>query len=198
MSSPNESKVAKRRLGRRRLPPLAPGPAFQFVVANHPDQFKADRTMRHVRSHVMYKHRDIRQERSPGARSDNGEGSSKQAGRSCTSSPGIGSDMVYQRTDGSPTPARKRSDTWEGDGRECARYNCLVDPTQHLAHRIVMATSAPPARSAPPFFEENAEFPFGSSALGLEPLEDLSRQYISSTCFFSHGLSLGAGVRVHC
>jgi hypothetical protein len=51
-----------------------------------------------------------------------------------------------------------------------------------------MATSTAPTRSAPPFFEQNTEFPFWSgTAPEQEPLDDLSRRYISSTPFFSYG-----------
>jgi hypothetical protein len=58
-SAPSElNSKAKRRVGRRRLPPLALGPALQFVVANHPDDFKAGKLMSHVRSHIMYKNRE--------------------------------------------------------------------------------------------------------------------------------------------
>jgi hypothetical protein len=65
MTSSSDPKPSKRRVGRRRLPPLAPGPSLQFVVANHPDDFRAGRTMRHVRSHVMYKHREHRASSDP-------------------------------------------------------------------------------------------------------------------------------------
>jgi hypothetical protein len=190
MATPNESRVSKKRVGRRRLPPLAPGPAFQFVVANHPDEFKADQTMRHVRSHVMYQHRDFRHEQSREESTENGEGSSTVVARSSTSSPDTTrSGITHQQIDRlPPTPTRDRSGTWHGDSRECARYNCSVDPVRHLAHRVIMATSTAPTRSAPPFFEQNTEFPFWSgTAPEQEPLDDLSRQYISSTPFFSYG-----------
>ena len=72
--SSNENRSSRRRTGRRRLPPLAPGPSLQFVVANHPDQFRDGQTMRHIRSHVMYQHRESQQHRgisrSPGERSN--------------------------------------------------------------------------------------------------------------------------------
>jgi hypothetical protein len=190
MATPNESRIPKRRLGRRRLPPLAPGSAFQFVVANHPDEFKADRTMRHVRSHVMYKHHDVRHERPQGENTDNRGRSSTFPGRSSTSSPSTASsDNVYQSTVGvSPPPTRNRSGTWDGGSRECVRYNCFLDPVRHLAHRIILATYTLPARSAPLFSEQSSEFPFwGSEPAEREALGDLGKQYISSTCFFSHG-----------
>lgn len=194
MTTPNESRVSKRRPGRRRLPPLAPGPALQFVVANHPDEFKADRTMRHVRSHVMYQHRDFRHGQSREGSAEDGGRSSTVAGRSGTSSPGTTrSDSTHQRSDDvSPTSTRNRSGAWDGTSRECVRYNCSVDPVRHLAHRVIMATSAAPARSAPPFLEQNFEVPFWSdtaSSSEQDPLDDLRRQYMSSTPFFSYGMS---------
>jgi hypothetical protein len=193
MATPNESRVSKRRLGRRRLPPLAPGPALQFVVANHPDEFKADRTMRHIRSHVMYQHRDFRHEQSREGSTDDRERSSTAAGRSDTSSAGTTrSDSTHHGLERvSTTSTRNRSGTWNGNSRECARYNCSLDPVRHLAHRVIVAASTAPTRSAPPFFEQNSEFPFWSDTISTseqESLEDLSRQYISSTPFFSYGM----------
>ncbi|KAI8930804.1 hypothetical protein NX059_011827 [Plenodomus lindquistii] len=57
----SESPNIKKRPSRRRRPPMAPGPSLQFVVADHPDRFKDEDTMRNVRSHVMYKHREQRE-----------------------------------------------------------------------------------------------------------------------------------------
>jgi hypothetical protein len=60
VAAPPEPRPDKKRIGRRRLPPLEPGPALKFVVADHPDDFRAGNTMRSVRSHSMYK---VRQDR---------------------------------------------------------------------------------------------------------------------------------------
>lgn len=40
------------RSGRKRLPASAPGPPVQFVVANHPADFKSDKVLRTVRQHA--------------------------------------------------------------------------------------------------------------------------------------------------
>jgi hypothetical protein len=144
--------------------------------------------MRHVRSHVMYKHRDFRYER---PRDENAHGSQRSTAltaRSRTLSPGTSiPDTTHQQPDPS-TPTRHRSGTWTGDVRETARFTDRLDPVRYIAHRILTAPSTVLARSAPPLFEQSAEFPFWGIK-GAEPgsLDDLQRQYMSCTCVFSHG-----------
>lgn len=75
MASNSDPDLRKKRSGRKRLPPVAPGPPLQFVTATHPDDFKADSTMRNVRSHVMYKHHAHDAQQAPKSRSSTPSGS---------------------------------------------------------------------------------------------------------------------------
>lgn len=188
MASSSEPKPSKKRVGRKRLPPLAPGPAIQFVVASHPDEFRAGSTMRNVRSHVMYKHREQRGS-SPSDRGKSREGSRTRTIATRTPSPmTTNSDGILEDNNFlAPSSARQSSTVWNE-----AFYNYTSEPTTNpmrtLAARIISATTSAPARSAPPMFEEASEFPLsGHNVLGHESLESLKQEYISSTGFFCHG-----------
>lgn len=188
MASSNDPRPSKRRIGRKRLPPLAPGPAIQFVVANHPDEFKAGETMRNVRSHVMYKHREQRGP-SPSEDAKSREGSSVPPSRRTSSPMTTNSDGILEDNNFlAPTPIRHHSTIWDG---EFYRYNTQspsMDPMRALAARIISATTAEPARSAPPVFEEASEYPFPTNVvLEYESLENLKQDYINTTQFFCHG-----------
>ncbi|KAF2030229.1 hypothetical protein EK21DRAFT_65923 [Setomelanomma holmii] len=185
MASSSSSKPSKKRTGRKRLPPLPAGPAIQFVVAGHPDVFKAGRTMRHVRSHVMYKHREQRGP-SPGERRGSRAGSAISAKSQRTPSP-----ITSTTSDGvlgdnnflSPSRVGNSSTVW---GSEHS-YMSTTDPMRALAARIISAMTAHPARSAPPLFEQATEFLF-SEPLSNDSLDSLKQDYISSTDFFCHNL----------
>jgi hypothetical protein len=88
----------------------------------------------------------------------------------------------------SPTRGGLSHPVWE---RDFYNYTSGApeDPLRTLAARIISATTAAPARSAPPLSEEASEFPFASHvALCQEPLESLKREYISTAEFFCHGM----------
>ncbi|KAF1829345.1 hypothetical protein BDW02DRAFT_583768 [Decorospora gaudefroyi] len=186
MASSNDPKPSRRRVGRRRLPPLAPGPALQFVVANHPDDFRADRTMRHVRSHVMYKHRENRGASDPDiARSR--EDSSALISMANTPSPTRTDPDAVSLTDSLLAPASTGyHDTYS---RRTSSHS--LDFLRTLAARILSATTTTaPVRSAPPAFDEPSEYPFPTSnAAAHESLEDLKRDWIQNTTFFAHDSS---------
>lgn len=186
MASSSEPK--KKRTGRKRLPPLAPGPPIQFVVAGHPDEFKAGETMRNVRSHVMYKHREYRGA-SPSGKGKAGEGSRIPAATSRTPSPmtprlnGILEDNKFLM----PSSAERSNTIWN---EQLYNYTSqhLTDPVRALAARILSAMTAAPARSAPPNYEESSEYPFlGHTTLTFESLENLKQDYMNNTDFFCHG-----------
>ncbi|KAF2020236.1 hypothetical protein BU24DRAFT_135781 [Aaosphaeria arxii CBS 175.79] len=186
MSPPGEPKQPKRRVGRRRLPPLAPGPEFKFVVASHPDHFKDDQTMRHVRSHVMYNHRGEHRGESvsPSERSRSRDGGHRSArGYTRTPSP---NDTVYDGFPGdgtflAPSSARRRSTVWDGELQRLLAQSPSVDPIRSLAARIISAITAEPARSAPPTFSQGSEYPFPSrGSVSQESLENLKAQYADS------------------
>lgn len=188
MASPNEAPSSKRRLGRRRLPPLEPGPALQFVIANHPDQFRAGKTMRNVRSHVMYKHRTERKTSINGRANANLQRSAS-AYASCSPSPASTildaptSDIDYLES----LPSRPRSSTWTKDPLS---YASMPFTLRNLIHRILSSTLGSYARSAPPVFEDASTFPFPGfySSYDIQ-LDDLKRQYIETCAFHSPGSS---------
>ncbi|KAH7093742.1 hypothetical protein FB567DRAFT_179896 [Paraphoma chrysanthemicola] len=181
-------KSSKKRIGRKRLPPLAPGPSIQFVVAGHPDEFKADNTMRHVRSHVMYKHREQRGP-SPGDRGKKRERSRTPRTTRTPSPMTTTSDGVLEDDDFlSPSSAIFSHPAWTRDFYDYTS-GALEDPLGILAARLLSATTAAPARSAPPMMEETSEFPFSRHDLFThEPLNSLKQEYISQTNFFCHDL----------
>ena len=189
MASSSESRSAKKRVGRKRLPPLAPGPSIQFVVASHPDEFKAGETMRNVRSHVMYKHREHRGA-SPSDRRRSREGSRTPAVTTRTSSPmTTNSDGILEDNNFlAPSSARQSGTVWN---EQFYNYTSQppTDPMRALAARIISATTAAPARSAPPMFEQASEFPFAAHTIaGHDSLENLKQEYINNTDFFCHGM----------
>ncbi|KAF2110852.1 hypothetical protein BDV96DRAFT_192468 [Lophiotrema nucula] len=186
MTSQSDPKASKKRAGRKRLPPLAPGPALQFVVASHPDDFKADETMRNVRSHVMYKHRGEQRGVSPRDRSKSGERSNRRIAGTRTPSPmttnsdGIlEDDNIFPEGNSFLAPPRRRSTVWDGQFIQLMSQSAQMGPVRDLAARIISACTAEPARSAPPTFHQGSEFPFPSgSAIAQESLQDLKAVYV--------------------
>ncbi|KAF2006004.1 hypothetical protein P154DRAFT_530286 [Amniculicola lignicola CBS 123094] len=187
----NEPKGTKKRVGRKRLPPLAPGPALQFVVASHPDDFKADDTMRNIRSHVMYKHRGEQREGPPRDRSKSGEPRTRPRARPksstrtpspmTTSSDGMMEDINFLTT------TRGRSTTWDSEISNYISYSPQLGPMRDLATRIISATTSEPSRSAPATFDPSIEFPFPPSpSLGMDSLEELKQIYMNNE-FFCQG-----------
>lgn len=191
MASPNESTSSRRRPGRRRLPPLEPGPALQFVVANHPDQFRAGKTMRHVRSHVMYKHRTERKTLSHD-RPHTTLQRSASAYASSTESPALtGSDASASEFDHpAPTLPRPRSGTWSGPPPpEHTLHNVAPYALRNLVHQILSSIQGVYARSAPPIFEDAWAFPFpGLYGSHSDPLDSLRSEYIDQSTFFCQGM----------
>jgi hypothetical protein len=189
MASPNETKSSKKRIGRKRLPPLAPGPSIQFVVASHPDDFRDGATMRNVRSHVMYKHKDGRGSPSSEKRKSR-EGSKTPAVPTRTPSPLTSASNNMLDTDNAlMTSSSKRKNTgWNEESYHYTPDFDITTPIRTLAARIISATTAAPARSAPAMFEQASEFPFIEySALTQASLASLRQEHISSTAFFCHG-----------
>lgn len=195
MASPNESSSLRRRLGRRRLPPLEPGPALQFVVANHPDEFRAGKTMRNVRSHVMYKHRTERKT-SPNDRPNTNLQRSASACAAVTASPVLtSSDTSASDIDHlKPTRTRPRSGTWSGPPpSEYASKIPAPSVLQSLIHQILSSTHRTNPRSAPPAFEEASSFPFPDPFVNYGKSDSFSilrSQYIDNATFFCQGASL--------
>lgn len=191
MASPNELSSSKRRLGRRRLPPLEPGPALQFVVANHPDQFRAGKTMRHVRSHVMYKHRVERK-----TTSNDKANTSLHRSASAYASSTPSSVMTTPEASNSdfeclvPPQSRPRSSTWTGVPNEPISYAPSTSTLQTLIQRILVSTRDVYVRSASPVFDNISAFPLlDVYDTHGDPFGDVRQQYIDSTDFFCQGMS---------
>jgi hypothetical protein len=190
MASSSDQNPSKRRAGRVRQPPLAPGPAFQFVVANHPDDFKDGKTMRKVRSHVMYTHREGL---SPTDTVGSQEGSSTPNITTRTPSPAITgtSSMSPTNISRASTSSGHRDSVWEQDARAFQTPSPSAHPVRVLAARIHSAITQRSTHTEPPVFGEVPGFPFpGGSASCHEPLDDLKREWISTTNFYCYGTSL--------
>ncbi|KAH6621887.1 hypothetical protein C7974DRAFT_212675 [Boeremia exigua] len=186
MASASEPPSSRKRLGRRRLPPLEPGPPFQFVTANHPDQFRAGKTMRHVRSHVMYKHR-IERKPTPNERTNTNLQRSELAHVSSTSSPGPTSQGEYSSDPDylAPHHSRPRSSTWTGDSLPSTPYCPSPATLRSLIHQILTSSQVAYARSAPPIFEDASAFPFpGFHGMHSSPIDGLKQRYIESCGLF--------------
>jgi hypothetical protein len=182
MTSSTDPKGSKKRTGRKRLPPLAPGPALQFVVASHPDDFKADNTMRNIRSHVMYKHRGEQQRRSGSPADTSKRGSRRSTPLSITRTPSpltTRSDGNLDESSYSALSVRRRSATWDSEIYRFISQSPTPDPARDIVQRIIAASTADPPRSAPPTFDQGSEFPFPSNlSMDVETLSDLKHLYI--------------------
>ena len=137
-SNPNQQ---KKRVGRKRLPPLPPGPGLQFVVAGHPDEFKKDETMRNIRSHVMYKHRG---EQRGGSKSPKGKGSgrsSRQLSQGRTPSP-IATSSAGSYEDNQFITSERQQAVWDSELYRLMSHSPSTDSVSqsscqdHRCHRI--------------------------------------------------------------
>jgi hypothetical protein len=183
MTSPTDSTSGKKkRPGRKRLPPLAPGPRLQFVVASHPDDFKADKTMRNIRSHVMYKHRSAEgRGASPSGRHGSVERTTRAGSTTRTPSP-------MTAADGYLDAGRPPSTLWDGDYYAPLSESSRMGPVRSLAAKILSATEQ--TQSAPPAFDEGGEYPFASSSAGIfagGPEDALKGPYLDLSSDFYGG-----------
>jgi len=178
MTSPNDPKPAKKRAGRKRLPPLPPGDDVQFVVATHPDHFKTADTMRNIRSHVMYKHRGEHRGPSPGDRTKSRERSRSAMGMAQTPSP-MATDTFSDSN--FLAPPRRRSTVWDGEIYKLLSQSPQMDPLRNLCARIISATTSDPPQGGPSTYLQGTEFSFpNTNSLGQEDLKDLKDLYLDS------------------
>jgi hypothetical protein len=196
MASSSEPKSSKKRVGRRRRPALAPGPSIQFVVASHPDDFRAGNIMRNVRSHVMYKHREEKG-LLPSEKQKRRESSSTPVAPTRIPSP-MASSSVGLLTDKNfltTSSARRSSTKGNEEYYDYTSEPRMDNPMRMLATQIISATTSNPARSAPAVFEQASEFPFaGHSSLTQDSLAGLRQELINNTAFFCHGASKLVGL----
>lgn len=192
MSSPTNRRLPdrRRRTGRRRQPPLAPGPAIQFVIASHPDDFRDGQIMRHVRSHVMHRHREQGGlSPSNGAQRHRSNTPSTSATRTPSPTRAVFDGVLENDGFLSPEPRRPRGTTRDS-GIHGYIMPALAADMRTLITSLTSTISASSAQSAPPTFEDAHEFPFPTSNIqAYATLEDMRNQYISSTCFFCHGMN---------
>jgi hypothetical protein len=96
------------------------------------------------------------------------------------------SDGVLDDTFNLPPAARRRSTVWDGAFYQYMSQSPSIDPLRNLAARIIAATTAEPARSAPPAFEHDSEYPFPSAATlsGTDNLDDLRELFLKNSNLF--------------
>ena len=184
----NDPKPSKRRTGRHRLPPLAQGPALQFIVATHPDDFRATTVLRNVRSHVMYKHQETRAS-SPATLARSREGSNGPSALTRTPSPATTDSFGILPTTAPVAPAYSRGyeSTLSLHAFEAYSPSSPTDSLRSLAARILSMESPTSTHSAPPDCEESSEYPFPrSNNFQNESLGDLKREWIRNTVLFCH------------
>lgn len=188
MAPPRDVRTPRRRTGRRRLPPMAPGPDLQFVIANHPNDFRDGRVMRSVRSHVMYKHRENR-ESSPSDAANSGGGSTPNS-LPRTPSPTTTASIDLSQSNRRPTPTSTRYNgvVWDQDAYQFPTSSPSVNPLRTLAAQILSATNMTSSSSTPPILQDGLGEPFAATNMaGHESLEDLKRAWVHNTSFFCHG-----------
>lgn len=190
--SSKDQRPAKRRAGRHRLPPLAPGPALHFIVATHPDDFRATAVLRNVRSHVMYKHQETRAS-SPTVTNRSRESSSAPSALTPTPSP-TATDcfgVLQTTTSSAPAPRGSSKSVLNERASEGRSPPPPVDPLRSLAERILSAANRTSTRSAPAAYEGASEYPFSrDDVFRSESLDELKLGWIRATLFFCHGKSI--------
>lgn len=193
-----DPKPSKRRTGRHRLPPLAQGPALQFIVATHPDDFRATTVLRNVRSHVMYKHQETRAS-SPVTLARSREGSNGPSALTRTPSPATTDSFGILPNTAPVAPAYTRGYESALSLHSCDAYSpsSPTDSLRSLAARILSMATPTSTHSAPPACEEASEYPFPrSNTFQNESLGDLKREWIRNTVLFCHGESLHRSLAV--
>ncbi|KAG9185822.1 hypothetical protein G6011_07153 [Alternaria panax] len=186
MASSSDPKPFKKRPNRQRKPPLAPGPPLQFVVASHPDDFKTGGTMRRVRSHVMYTHREGL---SPTDTGGSQEGSMTPIIMTRTPSPATAGSRNISQMDSpqASTPTRRHDTVWEQEPYDFHTLSPSTHPVRVLAARIHSAIAEASTHGAPPAFDEVSGYPFPrSNVLRHEPLDELKRDWACDTTFYCY------------
>ncbi|EMD86416.1 hypothetical protein COCC4DRAFT_134879 [Bipolaris maydis ATCC 48331] len=184
----NDPKPSKRRTGRHRLPPLAQGPALQFIVATHPDDFRATTVLRNVRSHVMYKHQETRTS-SPATLARSREGSNGPSALTRTPSPVTTDSFGILPTTAPVAPAYSRGyeSALSLHAFDAYSPSSPTDSLRSLAARILSMASPTSPHSAPAACEEGSGYPFPrSNTFQNESLGDLKREWIRNTVLFCH------------
>ncbi|EUC41873.1 hypothetical protein COCMIDRAFT_104974 [Bipolaris oryzae ATCC 44560] len=184
----SDPKPPKRRTGRHRLPPLAQGPALQFIVATHPDDFRATTVLRNVRSHVMYKHQETRAS-SPATLARSRESSNGPSALIRTPSPATTDSFGILSTNAHMVPAYSRGyeSALSLHAFDAYSPSSPTDSLRSLAARILSIASPTSTHSAPPACEEGSEYPFPRrNTFQNESLCNLKREWIRNTVLFCH------------
>ena len=110
------------------------------------------------------------------------------------------SDGALEDSHHIPSAGRRRSSAWDSAMYHYMSQSPSIDPLRHLAARIIAAATVEPARSAPPTFETDYEYPFPATSMPeIESLDDLRELYIKSPNFFdSYALSAYRWKRMLC
>ncbi|PVH98001.1 hypothetical protein DM02DRAFT_566977, partial [Periconia macrospinosa] len=182
----SESRSERKRVGRKRLPPLPPGPKLQFVIANRPEDFKSNAMMRQVRSHVMYQHRSV----SPSGSVRSLDRSTRRRPDTRTPSPTTTSlsDGIIDETDYSLMPGQNSHGMDDFGILYQPILQSAPEGSRNIASRIIASITAEPVRSAPATLDHASEFPFTTrdNVVSQESLAELREQYISHTDIIFH------------
>jgi hypothetical protein len=105
------------------------------------------------------------------------------------------SDSVLEDNNFLTIGSARRPDTgWNEEYYNYTSGPHTTNTMRTLAARIISATTAAPARSAPAVFEQASEFPFSEhSVLNQDSLASLRQEHISNTPFFCHGMNQNDG-----
>ncbi|KAH9875599.1 hypothetical protein IAQ61_003063 [Plenodomus lingam] len=189
MAPRTKSSTVKKRSNRKRRPPLAPGPPLQFVVASHPDRFKDEQTMRNVRSHVMYKHRE-HTEPLPSESSSAGEQSRSRSHQSRSPNPFTFSCRTPTDALALASPASQHHSGDLTYGLPSLALESLpVDPFRSLATRIFSMTEVTSVPSTTPVFAIAQTHALDTLDESIpESWETLQQEYIEITPLLCHDL----------
>jgi hypothetical protein len=144
--------------------------------------------MRHVRSHVMYKHRENRASSDPDtARSR--EGSSAPTSMAHTPSPSRTDSDAGHHAENLLAPPSSGYPSVVCDPKMYGFHapSPSAVPLRILAGRILSATTAVPVRSAPTVIGETSDYFHTSGLLLHEFSKDLKHDWVRNTTFFCHG-----------
>lgn len=100
-----------------------------------------------------------------------------------------------------PSIPRRRSSAWDGALHQFMSQSPSIDPIRNLAARTIAATTAEPAKSAPPTFENDLEYPFPSTPTTprIESLDELRELYFhGSNALLSQNKSACESMKLLC
>ncbi|KAF2815827.1 uncharacterized protein BDZ99DRAFT_541746 [Mytilinidion resinicola] len=191
MASGSDPDQRRKRSGRKRLPPVAPGPPLQFVTATHPDDFKADSTMRNIRSHVMYKHHSHDAQQTPKSRPSTPSSTRRKSSTPSNDSKSESSDWAKKpQSSQSIDPMELFAFEWGRDGSQFVHMYVNNDnPSAVDLHQRLIAAILGPCRdfvirtAGPSWMESifNSYLAFLSHACVVSVYQDVSNHCLDDS-----------------